>query len=117
MEARNRIGGRLNTEVMGTTNGGIKVDMGASWIHGIGPGAGDIEDFKNLENPLYTIAKANKITTVATWVDEDAVEEKVYWWKGTAAPLDQSRVTRMANGISTHVRNKKSSASKSQTVE
>ena len=61
------MGGRLNTEVMGASN--IKVDMGASWIHGIGPGAGDLEEFKGVENPLYTIAKANKIATVATWVD------------------------------------------------
>ena len=101
LEARNRIGGRLNTETMGSSN--IKVDMGASWIHGIGPGAGDIEEFKNMENPLYTIAKANKITTVATWVDEETVEEKAYWWKGTATPLSQSRVTNMADGIRDHV--------------
>ncbi len=77
--------------------------MGASWIHGIGPGAGDIEEFKNLENPLYTIAKANKIVTVPTWVDEDAVEESAYWWKGTATPLSQSRVTNMADSVRTHV--------------
>ena len=46
IEARDRIGGRTNTDVMGTTDGGIKVDMGASWIHGIGPGAGDLERFE-----------------------------------------------------------------------
>jgi phytoene dehydrogenase-like protein len=43
LEARPRIGGRISTEVMGTN--GIKVDMGASWIHGIGPGAGDLEEY------------------------------------------------------------------------
>lgn len=65
LEARSRIGGRINTDVMGTN--GIKVDMGASWIHGIGPGAGDLSEFQNQENPIYTIAKANKIATLATW--------------------------------------------------
>ncbi len=57
LEARNRVGGRINTEVMGTTGGGIKVDMGASWIHGIGPGAGDLTAYRNKENPIYNIAK------------------------------------------------------------
>ena len=41
LEARNRTGGRIFTDVMGSN----KVDMGASWIHGIGPGLGD--------NPKY----------------------------------------------------------------
>ena len=76
LEARSRIGGRINTEVMGTTGGtGIKVDMGASWIHGLGPGAGDLEEFKGKENPIYTLAKANKITTLQTWANVDNVEE------------------------------------------
>jgi monoamine oxidase len=114
LEARGRLGGRLNTEVMGASN--IKVDMGASWIHGIGPGAGDLEEYKDMENPLYTIAKANKISTIATWVDEEAVEEKSYWWKGTTTPLSQSKVTTISDGIRTHVKGKKSSATQSQTV-
>jgi hypothetical protein len=65
---------------MGTTGGGIKVDMGASWIHGIGPGAGELKQYNNIENPIYTIAKENKITTVATWLDSDNVFSKAYWW-------------------------------------
>jgi len=36
--------------------GNIKVDMGASWIHGIGPGAGDIEEFEDQHNPIYAYA-------------------------------------------------------------
>jgi phytoene dehydrogenase-like protein len=47
LEARNRIGGRVFTDVMGSTDGGIKVDMGASWIHGIGPGAGDMDEWED----------------------------------------------------------------------
>jgi len=52
LESRNRIGGRIDTQTMGTT----KVDMGASWIHGIGPGAGEIEELKGKMNPIFTIA-------------------------------------------------------------
>jgi len=65
LEARNRTGGRINTENMGTT----KVDMGASWIHGIGPGLGDDPSYKGKMNPIYTIAQDNKISTVQTWAD------------------------------------------------
>ena len=106
LEARNRLGGRLNTETMGTTGGGIKVDMGASWIHGIGPGAGELEEFKNKENPIYTIAKANKIVTVQTWADEEQVEEKSYWWKSPVTALSQSRVSTMTDGVRRHVQAK-----------
>jgi polyamine oxidase len=63
LEARNRIGGRINTDTMGTN----KVDMGASWIHGIGPGLGDNPDYNKKNNPIYDIAKNNNITTVPTW--------------------------------------------------
>ena len=59
LEARNRTGGRINTETMGST----KVDMGASWIHGIGPGLGDDPKYLGKNNPIYTIAQDNKIAT------------------------------------------------------
>lgn len=67
LEARNRIGGRINTETMGTT----KVDMGASWIHGIGAGLGDNPKYKGKMNPIYQIAQDNKIATVQTWADAE----------------------------------------------
>ena len=41
IEARNRLGGRIESVYMGPN----KVDMGASWIHGIGPGCGEIEEW------------------------------------------------------------------------
>ena len=47
------MGGRINTETMGTAT---KVDMGASWIHGIGPGLGDNAKYEGQNNPIYTIA-------------------------------------------------------------
>jgi monoamine oxidase len=68
LEARNRLGGRINTETMGAS---LKVDMGASWIHGIGPGLGDNEKYKGKQNPIYTLALDSKIATVATWQTVD----------------------------------------------
>ena len=96
---------------MGTTGGtGIKVDMGASWIHGLGPGAGDLEEFKGKENPIYTIAKANKITTLQTWANVDNVEESSYWWKSPATPLARTRVTTMATDVQDHIETKQKTA-------
>ena len=43
IEARDRLGGRVNTENLGSH----WVDMGASWIHGIGPGCGESEEWGN----------------------------------------------------------------------
>ena len=47
LEARNRIGGRIWSD----ESLGFPVDMGASWIHGID------------NNPVYTLANQNKVTT------------------------------------------------------
>lgn len=41
LEARDRIGGRINTQIMH----GVPIDLGASWIHG------------NIDNPLTELAK------------------------------------------------------------
>jgi monoamine oxidase len=65
LEARNRTGGRINTENMGAN----KVDMGASWIHGIGPGLGEDPKYQGKFNPIYTIAQDSKIATYQTWAD------------------------------------------------
>ena len=45
------------------------------------------------------------------------MEENAYWWKGTATPLSQTRVSTISDGIRAHVKGKKSSATQSQTVE
>jgi len=99
IEARDRIGGRISTELLGTTNGGVKVDMGASWIHGIGPGAGEIKAYKGKENPIYKIAKENKISTVPTWLDPDSVQSKSYWWQSPTTALSQTRVDSLTEKI------------------
>lgn len=53
LEARDRIGGRMHSVPMGGS--GAVVDLGASWIHGIGKGAdGDTKGkWKNQWNPVY----------------------------------------------------------------
>jgi hypothetical protein len=61
--------------------GNLTVDMGASWIHGIGPGAGSLSQYKGMMNPIYTIAQQNNITTTTTWGDESNTVENYYWWK------------------------------------
>ena len=70
LEARDRLGGRTYT----TDIGSDKIDIGASWIHGIGPGLTDdssapdgFDEFT--KNPIYTLAKNAGITTVDTWSD------------------------------------------------
>ena len=76
--------------------GGMKVDMGASWIHGIGPGCGEDPEWDNKENPIYTIAKINAIQTVATWEDEESAVSSYYWAKTKEGePLDEDRVDKM----------------------
>ena len=78
LEASDRIGGRVKTVPLGT--GGNVIDLGASWIHGIGPGFDDDED---KENPIYTITKENSITTVKTWLNEDEAKREQFWYNGT----------------------------------
>ena len=96
---------------MGST--GTKVDMGASWIHGIGPGAGDLDEYKTMENPLYSIAKANNITTKMTWSDSEQAEESSYWWKSPTTSISSTRIKTMEDGVRKHVSKKKDSATQS----
>jgi phytoene dehydrogenase-like protein len=67
LEARDRIGGRVHTVDFGE---GSVTDLGASWIHGLGPGAGDFEAWRGQLNPVYALAVANGIETVKSWEDD-----------------------------------------------
>lgn len=58
LEARDRIGGRLWTDAIGSN---IPVDLGASWIHGVE------------RNPITAIARGNSIATRSTDYDNDVV--------------------------------------------
>jgi len=85
LEARDRLGGRIWTT---TFAGGSAVDLGASWIHGVGPGITDAEDeqgeWKGQENPVYTLAKAHKIKTWRTWAEgEEGTKVDVFMPDGS----------------------------------
>lgn len=56
LEAGSRIGGRIYSVDVGPN---YTTDLGASFIHGIGPSAGDLEDWKEMYNPLYEIVYDN----------------------------------------------------------
>ena len=49
LEANDRIGGRIKSEKIDNT----VMDLGASWIHGIGPGAADLSEWEGKLNPLW----------------------------------------------------------------
>ncbi|CDW74745.1 amine oxidase [Stylonychia lemnae] len=110
LEARNRIGGRIWTSTVGTNT----IDMGASWIHGIGKGAEGLKKWNNKFNPIYQIAKDNNIATVATWQDEDSAEEAFFWWQGGKTTYDISSFT---DNFEEYLKNHQSSASQQTTLE
>ena len=113
IEAQERKGGRVYT----TTLGDNKVDLGASWIHGIGPGAGSLSRWDGINNPIYNIAKISGIKTVATWKDEDDAEESFYWYKSPNSALDAEVVYDLTDEIEDWVDEEQDSASASDSLE
>jgi len=99
LEARDRVGGRIHTVEVG----GNKVDMGASWIHGIGPNAEDLPRWKRRYNPIYQLAKDNKIQTVPTWDNETNTKISFYWNKTPGKRLDDSLIDDLFDRIDEHV--------------
>lgn len=73
LEARNRIGGRVKTVKIGSTN--ATIDVGASWIHGIET------------SPLYPIAQRLRLDMVVT--DYDSVSTYKNGVKLSAPTLTQ----------------------------
>lgn len=57
LEGRDRIGGRIHSIPYHLSDGtDIVLDLGASWIHGIGKGTFDDKSWKGQWNPIYRIA-------------------------------------------------------------
>lgn len=100
IEARDRIGGRIYSDNLlpnpSYQQSGakklkqesafrdwreVKVDVGASWIHGIGPGAEERPKFKGKMNPLYSLTKKFGIKTALSWKDIDDSTELFFWYK------------------------------------
>ena len=61
----------------------IVIDLGASWIHGIGPGAGDLDEWEDENNPIWDLVQEYEINTVKTWSDEDDAQSAFFWFNGT----------------------------------
>ena len=49
-------------------------DLGASWVHGLGPGAEDNVKWDNQLNPIYKIMQENGIATIPTWSGDRVIE-------------------------------------------
>ena len=86
LEARDRIGGRIHSVTMGEN----VIDLGASWIHGIGPGTTSNDKVtgyqESLLNPIYKLAQDWGLNLYKTWDTEDGDntqgKEEVYDDKG-----------------------------------
>jgi monoamine oxidase len=95
LEARNRTGGRIYSVKQGETY----VDLGASWIHGVGPGADSETRWKNKYNPLYTITKVKNIETVKTWDDSEEASDNFYWYNSPTEPFDREKIDNLVEEI------------------
>lgn len=87
IEARDRVGGRVHTVPFGHHGDqAISTDLGAAWIHGIGPGAYGDPKWEAQLNPIYEIAQKHHIATVKTWEgDRDPSKQEAYWHFGDLA--------------------------------
>ena len=90
LEAQDKVGGRVLTQEFN----GLKVDAGASWIHGIGPGleksdGAKFADYIGKLNPIYEIAKKFNIPTIASWSDRGETTNINGWFSGGL--IDESK--------------------------
>jgi monoamine oxidase len=112
LEARDRTGGRIYSK----SQGDYVVDVGASWIHGIGPGAGDLERWDGKKNPIYAIAKKYGVETVPTWQDDDEAELSFYWYKSPSTSFDENKVYNLIEKIEAYLEENRISASVSDSI-
>lgn len=64
LEARNRIGGRMCTVNLNED----VVDLGAQWIHGIGPGTNIPDEFPDKLNPIYELVQEFKVPSIPSYM-------------------------------------------------
>lgn len=112
LEARDRTGGRIYTK----SQGDYVVDVGASWIHGIGPGAGDLKRWDGKKNPIYSIAKKYGIETVPTWENDEEAELSFYWYKSPGTSFDENKVYTLIEEIEAYLEEHRESASDSDSI-
>lgn len=113
LEARDRTGGRIQTIELGEN----KLDMGPSWIHGLGPNAGDLPRWQGKYNPIYQISKDNQIHTVPSWEHESTAKISFYWHKTPGKRLEDSLIKDLIDRIDDHVDESVPSASIHTSVE
>ena len=105
VEARDRIGGRIHTVSLGDE--ALPVDLGASWIHGIGRGKKEADPkglWKGQWNPVYQLAKANKIGTSRTWLADYKNLNETFHMPETGSQYVPPRVWRMHDIIKEYVK-------------
>ncbi|CDW87858.1 amine oxidase [Stylonychia lemnae] len=86
LESQDRVGGRIYSQNL---NDEVTVELGASWIHGIGPGANDIPEWRDKMNPLYELSTKYNIKTAKTFNDMyETDQQKIFWYKGGEMPSD-----------------------------
>jgi monoamine oxidase len=112
LEARDRIGGRVHSIQMGDQT----IDMGASWIHGIGPNAGDLPRWKNELNPIYSLAKSSNIQTVPSWESESSAKLSFYSHKSPGLALNPVEVLSLIDRINDHVDSRVESSNESDSL-
>ena len=76
MEAKSRIGGRTYSVPLGE----YRADLGASFIHGIGPGADDVSEWDEKYNPVYELIYDNGIETLLAWKEDGDQKENFIWY-------------------------------------
>lgn len=113
LEARNRTGGRVQTVNLGDH----PVDLGASWIHGIGPNAGDLARWSGKQNPIYELSQSNSIKTVPSWEDESSAKVNFYNYKSPASPYSQEFIQTLIDQINEFVDSKVQTSSKHDSLK
>jgi hypothetical protein len=77
--------------------------MGASWIHGIGPGAGGIARWVGKANPIYELVKSNDIKTVVAWEHETSAKINFYDYKSPGVSVKNSIVLDLIQRMDEHI--------------
>jgi monoamine oxidase len=113
LEARDRIGGRIHTVELG----GNKIDLGAQWIHGIGPNAGDHPRWEGKLNPIYQFVRDNGIKTVPTSKGDKPDTVALYWSKYPGKQIDKEVFEDFESRLDDHFNKKVPSSSKDTSIQ
>lgn len=120
LEARDRIGGRVYSVPFGD---GV-VDLGGSWIHGLGPGVGELKNYEGQFNPLYYLVNREGINVVKVWVricfymSQDGplkAKRRYIMWNGEEA--DTETLDKLSDEVAEWYQNRSKEAGLNESVE